>query len=168
MRPACEPGQITGQPGSCPGKIPAGSKCSAMLALTDVLATFADFFEQELPANSAEDSFSFLGAMLNESPRQATRTAMVHDSCTGVYAIRKGDWKLILSQAGGSISDTRKPDPNKPAGGNVMAHASTHRVYLRKGGKGTRLATVIDSPYLPENKVRFKITEKGVEDAEET
>ena len=58
-------------------------------------------------------------------------------------------------------------DPNKPAGGNVMAHASTHRVYLRKGGKGTRLATVIDSPYLPENKVRFKITEKGVEDAEE-
>jgi DNA repair protein RadA len=58
-------------------------------------------------------------------------------------------------------------DPNRPAGGNVMAHASTHRVYLRKGGKGTRLATVIDSPYLPENKVRFKITEKGVEDVED-
>ena len=58
-------------------------------------------------------------------------------------------------------------DPNKPAGGNVMAHASTHRVYLRKGGKGTRLATVIDSPYLPEEKVRFKITEGGVEDAGE-
>jgi len=58
-------------------------------------------------------------------------------------------------------------DPNRPAGGNVMAHASTHRVYLRKGGKGTRLATVIDSPYMPENKTRFKITEKGVEDAEE-
>jgi len=59
-------------------------------------------------------------------------------------------------------------DPNKPAGGNVMAHASTHRVYIRKGGKGTRIATVIDSPYLPEEKVRFKITEKGVEDAEES
>jgi len=58
-------------------------------------------------------------------------------------------------------------DPNRPAGGNVMAHACTHRVYLRKGGKGTRIATVIDSPYLPENKTRFKITEKGVEDAEE-
>ena len=58
-------------------------------------------------------------------------------------------------------------DPNRPAGGNVMAHASTHRVYLRKGGKGTRIATVIDSPYLPEEKVRFKITEKGVEDAED-
>jgi len=58
-------------------------------------------------------------------------------------------------------------DPNKPAGGNIMAHASTHRVYIRKGGKGTRIASIIDSPSLPESKTRFKITEKGVEDAQE-
>jgi len=58
-------------------------------------------------------------------------------------------------------------DPNKPAGGNVMAHACTHRIYLRKGGKGTRLATILDSPSLPEGKIRFKITEKGIEDAQE-
>jgi len=59
-------------------------------------------------------------------------------------------------------------DPNKPAGGNVMAHACTHRVYLRKGGKGTRIASILDSPSLPEGKVRFKITEKGIEDAQES
>ena len=58
-------------------------------------------------------------------------------------------------------------DPNKPTGGNIMAHASTHRVYLRKGGKGTRIATIIDSPSLPESKTRFKITEKGIEDVQE-
>ena len=58
-------------------------------------------------------------------------------------------------------------DPNKPAGGNIMAHACTHRVYLRKGGKGTRIATIIDSPCLPESKTRFKITEKGIEDVQE-
>jgi DNA repair protein RadA len=58
-------------------------------------------------------------------------------------------------------------DPNKPAGGHVMAHACTHRVYLRRGSKGTRLAKVIDSPYLPENSTRFKITEKGIEDVQE-
>jgi len=58
-------------------------------------------------------------------------------------------------------------DPNKPAGGHVMAHACTHRVYLRKGSKGTRLAKVIDSPYLPESSTRFKITEKGIEDVQE-
>lgn len=59
-------------------------------------------------------------------------------------------------------------DPNRPAGGHVMAHACTHRVYLRRGSKGTRLAKVIDSPYLPENTTRFRITEKGIEDVEET
>ena len=59
-------------------------------------------------------------------------------------------------------------DPNKPAGGNVMAHACTHRVYLRKGGKGTRIASILDSPSLPESKVRFKITEKGIEDVQES
>jgi DNA repair protein RadA len=58
-------------------------------------------------------------------------------------------------------------DPNKPAGGHVMAHACTHRVYLRKGSKGTRIAKVIDSPYLPENSTRFKITQKGIEDVQE-
>jgi DNA repair protein RadA len=59
-------------------------------------------------------------------------------------------------------------DPNKPAGGNVMAHACTHRVYLRKGGKGTRLATILDSPSLPEGKIRFRISEKGIEDAQDS
>ncbi len=58
-------------------------------------------------------------------------------------------------------------DPNKPTGGHVMGHACTHRVYLRKGKANTRLARVIDSPSLPEVKIRFAITEKGVEDAEE-
>ena len=58
-------------------------------------------------------------------------------------------------------------DPNRPTGGHVMAHACTHRVYLRKGKQNTRLARVIDSPCLPEVKIRFAITARGVEDAEE-
>ena len=58
-------------------------------------------------------------------------------------------------------------DPNRPAGGNVVAHASTHRLYIRKGKANTRVIHVIDSPYLPEARTRFAITEKGVEDAEE-
>jgi DNA repair protein RadA len=58
-------------------------------------------------------------------------------------------------------------DPNRPAGGNIMAHACTHRVYLRKGGKGTRVATLIDSPSLPERKARFAISEKGLMDVQQ-
>jgi DNA repair protein RadA len=53
---------------------------------------------------------------------------------------------------------------NKPAGGNILAHLSTNRVFLRKGKRYTRIARIIDSPYLPEGECIFKITEKGVED----
>ena len=56
-------------------------------------------------------------------------------------------------------------DPIRPAGGNIMAHASTHRILLKKSSQGLRVAKVIDSPYLPESETYFQITEKGVEDA---
>ena len=56
-------------------------------------------------------------------------------------------------------------DPTRPAGGNIMAHASTHRVMLKKASQGLRVAKVFDSPYLPESEGYFQITEKGVEDA---
>jgi DNA repair protein RadA len=58
-------------------------------------------------------------------------------------------------------------NPDKPTGGHVMAHACTHRVFLRKSQKGTRKATIIDSPYLPESSAHFQITEKGIEDIPE-
>lgn len=57
--------------------------------------------------------------------------------------------------------------PSKPAGGHVLAHLSTNRVFLRRGRKYTRIARIIDSPYLPEGECVFQITEKGVEDLDE-
>lgn len=56
-------------------------------------------------------------------------------------------------------------DPTRPAGGHIMAHASTHRIMLRKASGGLRAAKIIDSPYLPESETFFQITEKGLEDA---
>ena len=56
-------------------------------------------------------------------------------------------------------------DPTRPAGGHILAHASTHRIMLRKASGGLRAAKVIDSPFLPESETFFQITEKGVEDA---
>jgi len=57
-------------------------------------------------------------------------------------------------------------DPNRPTGGHMMAHSCNHRIYLRKGRKNTRLVQVIDSPYLPEEKVRIAITKAGVTDSD--
>lgn len=55
-------------------------------------------------------------------------------------------------------------DPTVPIGGNIVAHGMNPRVYLRKGKKGTRVAKLVDSSYLPESECCFKITEKGIED----
>jgi len=57
-------------------------------------------------------------------------------------------------------------NPIHPAGGHIMAHACTHRIYIRKKSD-TRIAKVIDSPYLPEKEASFIITEKGIEDIPE-
>ena len=56
-------------------------------------------------------------------------------------------------------------DSKKPIGGNIMAHASTTRLYLRKGRGETRICKIYDSPSLPENECTFSITTMGISDA---
>ncbi|XP_023241216.1 LOW QUALITY PROTEIN: DNA repair protein RAD51 homolog 1-like [Centruroides sculpturatus] len=40
-------------------------------------------------------------------------------------------------------------DPKKPIGGNIIAHASTTRLYLRKGRGEIRICKIYDSPVCP-------------------
>jgi DNA repair protein RadA len=58
-------------------------------------------------------------------------------------------------------------DPTVAIGGNIVGHASTYRIYLRRGKKGSRVAKMIDSPNLPDNETIFYITGSGVGDEEE-
>ena len=53
-----------------------------------------------------------------------------------------------------------------PTGGNIMAHAGTLRLYLRKAQGNRRVARVIDSSWLPENECVFAIGRRGVCDVE--
>jgi len=57
-------------------------------------------------------------------------------------------------------------DPTQAIGGHIVAHASTFRVYLRKGKKGTRVAKLVDSPSLPESEAGFYVDESGIKDTE--
>jgi len=58
-------------------------------------------------------------------------------------------------------------DPKKPIGGNILAHASTTRISLRKGRGELRVAKIYDSPDLPESEATFAITSGGVDDAKD-
>ncbi|KAM0674215.1 recombinase rad51 [Gurleya vavrai] len=55
-------------------------------------------------------------------------------------------------------------DPKKPIGGHIMAHASTTRLYLRKGRGENRICKIYDSPCLPEAEAVFSITNEGIDD----
>ena len=58
-------------------------------------------------------------------------------------------------------------DNKKPIGGHIMAHASTTRLYLKKGKAENRVCKIYDSPLLPEGEASFSITEQGIADASE-
>jgi len=55
-------------------------------------------------------------------------------------------------------------DPTAAIGGHIVAHASTFRIYLRKGKKGSRVAKLVDSPNLPEGEANFFVEEGGLRD----
>jgi DNA repair protein RadA len=55
-------------------------------------------------------------------------------------------------------------DPTKAVGGHIVGHASTFRIYLRKGKKGSRVAKLVDSPNLPEGECNFMIDQDGLKD----
>lgn len=60
--------------------------------------------------------------------------------------------------------DTFFGDPTAAIGGHIVAHASTFRIYLRKGRKGSRVAKLIDSPNLPEAECSFMVGLEGLKD----
>jgi DNA repair protein RadA len=58
-------------------------------------------------------------------------------------------------------------DPTVAIGGNIVGHASTYRLYLRRGKQGSRVAKLIDSPNLPDNETVYYVTTGGLSDKEE-
>jgi DNA repair protein RadA len=70
---------------------------------------------------------------------------------------------IILTNQIQSAPDIVFGDPFKPAGGNIIAHSSTYRIYLKKAGKN-RIARIVDSPYHAEIEALFSLGEQGVTD----
>jgi arylsulfatase A-like enzyme len=93
-----------------PGKAKQGTTCNQMISLADVLATTAAIMGEPLPApvTGAEDSVSFLPALLGD-PAKPLRDSLIVHSADGVFAIRKGPWKWIE----GEPVDEVKPGARK-------------------------------------------------------
>jgi DNA repair protein RadA len=91
-----------------------------------------------------------LGKMLNKLRRYAD-----------IYNIA-----IVITNQVVSYADSSHPgfDYMKAAGGNIVGHGSTYRIFLKRSGKN-RTAIMQDSPSHPYQRVKFTISENGIEDA---
>jgi DNA repair protein RadA len=55
-------------------------------------------------------------------------------------------------------------DPTTPIGGNVLAHAATTRLYIRKSKEEKRIVRLVDSPSMPDGECVIKVTPEGIKD----
>lgn len=90
-----------------PEKIKPGSISDTAVCTTDFMATCAEIVDYRLQDDEGEDSYSMMP--LFEQREGYQRTSIVHHSLRGIFAIRKGNWKLILSPNSG-ILPNGKPE----------------------------------------------------------
>jgi len=94
-----------------------------------------------------------LNIMLNK----LLRLAEVHNIAVVVTNQVQSQPDNFFADAGGLL---------KVTGGNILGHASTYRILIRKAGRH-RIAIMLDSPYHAYDQTKFSISEKGVYDIEE-
>ena len=98
-----------------PARVKAGTLSQQLLCLTDFMRTVADILGAKLPDTAAEDSVSFLPALLGQEQHFPIREAVVHHSINGSFAIRQGNWKLELCRDSGGWSEPRPGTPKAAA-----------------------------------------------------
>lgn len=94
-----------------PGKVAAGSQSDQLLTLTDIMATFADYFNVTLKPDAGPDSFSILPAILGNG--EGSRISAIHHAGNGMFSIRSGDWKLIEGLGTGGFTTPKVLKPKE-------------------------------------------------------
>ncbi len=91
-----------------PGKIQAGSRSDQTITLADIMATCASIIDFKLPDTAAEDSVSLLPVLTGTDVNKRLHEAVVHQSGSGHFAIRRGPWKLLFCRGSGGWSPPRE------------------------------------------------------------
>ncbi len=93
-----------------PKVIKSKSVSNETICHTDLMATAAAMIDYSLKEDEGVDSYNLLPAMRKEELNSPIREATVHHSINGSFAIRKGDWKLIMVPGSGGWSYPRPQD----------------------------------------------------------
>jgi arylsulfatase A-like enzyme len=101
-----------------PGRVQSGSTSEQVVGSVDYLATLAALVKAPLPPPAGDaagpDSYDFLPALLGTA-QTAIRPQLLLQSAKGVFAVRQGSWKLIVSSGGIESKDgKRRKTPEDP------------------------------------------------------
>ncbi len=101
-----------------PGRVKPGTVTGHLACLTDFFATVAELVGARLPPDAAEDSFSFAHLLVGRRPAQPVRSSLVMHSGRGLFALRRGGWKLVegLGSGGFTPPERVQPRPGEPPG----------------------------------------------------
>jgi len=103
-----------------PGRIKPGTESNQLICLTDLMATCAAIVGEKLPREAAPDSFNIIDALLGKKSSKPVRDHLISHSSKGIFAIRQGDWKLILDTKGsGGWVNPRDGDPQPGTPGQL-------------------------------------------------
>ncbi len=87
-----------------PAAVEAGTINDRTICTTDFMATFSDIVGYSLEEDEGEDSFSFLPYLTQTEETSVLRESTIHHSISGSFAIRIGNWKLIMAPGSGGWS----------------------------------------------------------------
>jgi arylsulfatase A len=82
-----------------PKHIKKGTESTDLVCLTDIYSTVAEIVNYDLSEKDGVDSLSFLAVI--KGNEGTPRTDVIHHSISGFFAIRKGNWKLCVSNGSG-------------------------------------------------------------------
>ncbi len=130
-----------------PNKVLSGSRSEALTCLTNLLDTAIDIVGVDFETKPAEDSYSILPVLLGES--QEGQEVVIHHSSRGFFAVRKGDWKLILGRGSGGFSEPQvyRPKRGEPVGQlyNLKEdHGENENLYLNQPNKVKELIAELE------------------------
>ena len=132
-----------------PGQIKPGTRSHETIVLTDIMATCADILGTNLPATAAEDSVSLLPVLSGDTIERPLHELAIHHSGSGHFAVRKGQWKLLLCRGSGGWSPPREAEAAKKKLPMLQLYdlasdpRETENLHLKYPDKVTELANAL-------------------------
>jgi arylsulfatase A len=93
---------------SWPAVIRPGRASNELLSTMDLLATCAEIVDPAQTAALQNDGRSFLPVLKDSPQRGPIHDYLVNHALDGMFAVRKGPWKLIMGLGSGGFSEPRR------------------------------------------------------------